>query len=153
MEYPCYANWVFRWVTFSTGASPVTHRRYIGFTKILGMFGRIYLSLTEHCLYESHPDNTIPDLRLDQPFAEIERFCTKFDLDKMTSTEHSHVPYIVPLFQALSSWRRDNDNKFPSSYKEKVQVRQLFEKMRLVLFLCIATKITENRFSNLNSRN
>ena len=117
------------------------------------MFGRIYLSLTEHCLYESHPDNTIPDLRLDQPFVEIERFCTKFDLDKMTSTEHSHVPYIVPLFQALSSWRRDNDNKFPSSYKEKVQVRQLFEKMRLVLFLCIATKITENRFSYLNSRN
>jgi len=95
-----------------------------------GMFGRIYLSLTEHCLYESHPDNTIPDLRLDQPFAEIHQFCTKFDLDKMTSAEHSHVPYIVPLFQALSTWRRDNDNKFPSSYKEKVQVRQLFEKMR-----------------------
>lgn len=113
-----------------------------------GMFGRINLSLTEHCLYESHPDNTIPDLRLDQPFAEIHQFCTKFDLDKMTSTEHSHVPYIVPLFQALSTWRKDNDNKFPSSYKEKVQVRQLFEKMRLVLLLCITIKITETRFPN-----
>jgi len=34
------------------------------------------------------------------------------------------------VYSQLSTWRRDNDNKFPSSYKEKVQVRQLFEKMR-----------------------
>ena len=95
-----------------------------------GMFGRIRHFNEEHCLFESHPDNTIPDVRLDQPFPELVDFCNSFNLSKLSDGDHKHVPYLVPLFQALQQWKGDKENAFPSSFKEKKEIRDIFNAMR-----------------------
>ena len=93
-----------------------------------GMFGRIRIFNKEHCLFESHPDNTIPDVRLDRPFPELVKFCESFDLESLSDKDHKHVPYLVPLYQALKVWRNQN-GKMPSTFKEKKEVREIFQKM------------------------
>ena len=41
---------------------------------------------------------------LSQPFPELVTFCDAFDLDSMDSQHHSHVPFVVILYKALSQW-------------------------------------------------
>ena len=53
---------------------------------------------------DTHPDTT-HTLRIDQPFAELESYARKFDLDGMDSMEHSHIPYLVLLVRALCDWK------------------------------------------------
>lgn len=41
------------------------------------------LSLTSIVVVESHPDNALEDLRLDQPFTELKNHVESCDLDNM----------------------------------------------------------------------
>jgi len=91
-----------------------------------GMFGRIRHFNREHCLFEAHPENTIPDVRLDRPFPELIEFCDSFNLSKLNDGDHKHVPYLVPLYKALQKWGKG----FPASFQEKKQVREIFDSMR-----------------------
>jgi amyloid beta precursor protein binding protein 1 len=54
---------------------------------------------------EAHPDNELPDLRLDQPFDELKAHCNSIELEKLSETDHSHIPYLIILFKYLESWK------------------------------------------------
>jgi amyloid beta precursor protein binding protein 1 len=54
---------------------------------------------------EAHPDNELPDLRLDLPFDELKAHCSSIDLENMSEVDHSHTPYLVILYKYLEIWR------------------------------------------------
>jgi len=88
-----------------------------------GLLGYARLQLAEHTIVESHYDNDRFDLFCHPAqlalFPELQAFVDSFDLDKLDSYEHSHVPYVVLLAKAIRTWQQQNDGKAPSSYKEK----------------------------------
>lgn len=45
-------------------------------------------------------------MRLDQPFDELKYFCNAIDLDKLSESDHSHMPYLVILYKYLEQWRK-----------------------------------------------
>ena len=53
---------------------------------------------------DTHPDST-HTLRIDQPFAALEKYARELDLDAMDSMEHSHVPWVVLLVRAGYVWK------------------------------------------------
>jgi amyloid beta precursor protein binding protein 1 len=85
--------------------------------------------MNEHAVFEAHPDYQVPDLRLDVPFPDLIKYCESFDLDNMDSAKHKHIPYIVPMYLTLKTWRENNDNRIPN-YKEKKEIKTNFNKMR-----------------------
>ena len=54
---------------------------------------------------ESHPDNAISDLRLDEPFPALTQFCDSLDLSTMNKKEHSHTPWLVIVYKYLQQWK------------------------------------------------
>lgn len=107
-----------------------------------------YLQIEEHTVIESHPDNEIPDLRLDRPFPSLEKYMDSLELDKMDDKEHSHVPYIVILYKYLQKWNEGHGAP-PKNYKEKKLFIELLKTGRLsvlwflicLLITCVANKI------------
>ena len=77
-------------------------------------------------MIESHPDNEIPDLRLDRPFPALEKYMDSLDLDGMDDKEHSHVPYVVILYKFLQKWVQEHGTP-PKNYKEKKLFIQLLK--------------------------
>lgn len=87
-----------------------------------GFLGYARLVIAEHCVVDSHPDNSHDDLRLDRPFAGLQEFCDSLDLDSMTYKEHSHVPYVVLLYKYLKKWITEN-GQMPRNWKEKKEFK------------------------------
>ena len=56
-------------------------------------------------MIEAHPDNELPDLRLNKPFEELKSYCNSVDLEKLSDAEHSHVPYLVILYKFLDIYK------------------------------------------------
>uniref|UniRef100_A0A8B9H5P1 NEDD8-activating enzyme E1 regulatory subunit n=1 Tax=Astyanax mexicanus TaxID=7994 RepID=A0A8B9H5P1_ASTMX len=48
-----------------------------------GLVGYMRLVVKEHTVVESHPDNALEDLRLDQPFTELRNHISSYHLDSM----------------------------------------------------------------------
>ena len=91
----------------------------------IGMFGYLRIVLQEHAVVKAHPDNTLADLRLDQPFPELVEYCNSMDLAKMDNLEHSHTPYLVILYKAMKQWQQQSGLKWPANYKEKCQIKEV----------------------------
>lgn len=53
------------------------------------------------------------------PFAELLEYSKTFDLPNLPLEDHSHVPYVVLLVQAIEQYRAQNDGKEPKSFAEK----------------------------------
>jgi len=70
-----------------------------------GFIGYMRIISNEHKIIQAHPDNVIPDLRLDKPFEELVHYCNGIDLDSLKDTEHSHIPYLVILLKYLEIWK------------------------------------------------
>lgn len=69
-------------------------------------------------MVESHPDNEMPDMRLDRPFPALQKYMDGLDLDSMDHRDHSHVPYLVILYKVLQRWIQENGSP-PTSYRER----------------------------------
>lgn len=97
-----------------------------------GLIGYIRLLIKEHPIIESHPDSPLPNLMLDQPFAELTQLIEATNLETMDHKDHSHTPYLILLFKALDSWRRNKNDPaaFPNSYQEKREVKEILLSMR-----------------------
>ncbi|KAK3871146.1 hypothetical protein Pcinc_023708 [Petrolisthes cinctipes] len=83
-----------------------------------GMIGYLRVQMEEHTVVESHPDNEMPDLRLDRPFPALQKYIDGLDLDSMDHREHSHVPYVVILYKVRQRWIQEH-GAAPASYKER----------------------------------
>lgn len=57
-----------------------------------GMIGYMRLVVPEHTVVEAHPDDSLADLRITRPFADLSSHADGIDLDALTSAEYSHVP-------------------------------------------------------------
>ena len=79
--------------------------------------------MKEHCVVESHPDNTHEDLRLDVPFPELTDFVESIDLNSMNKKDHSHTPYLVILLKLLERWKSTHNGTMPKTYKEKKEFK------------------------------
>uniref|UniRef100_Q7SXP2-2 Isoform 2 of NEDD8-activating enzyme E1 regulatory subunit n=1 Tax=Danio rerio TaxID=7955 RepID=Q7SXP2-2 len=90
-----------------------------------GLIGYMRLIVKEHTVVESHPDNALEDLRLDQPFTELKRHVESYDLDNMEKKDHSHTPWIIVVARYLEKWYNENNSQLPKNYKEKEAFRQL----------------------------
>uniref|UniRef100_A0A3B4TUB0 NEDD8-activating enzyme E1 regulatory subunit n=1 Tax=Seriola dumerili TaxID=41447 RepID=A0A3B4TUB0_SERDU len=92
--------------------------------KTYGLIGYMRLVLREHTVIESHPDNALEDLRLDQPFGEFKNHIQSYDLDSMEKKDHSHTPWVIILAKYLEKWLSEHNGQPPKNYKEKEAFRQ-----------------------------
>uniref|UniRef100_A0A673YBQ7 NEDD8-activating enzyme E1 regulatory subunit n=1 Tax=Salmo trutta TaxID=8032 RepID=A0A673YBQ7_SALTR len=69
-----------------------------------GLVGYMRLVVKEHTVIESHPDNALEDLRLDQPFAELKSHIQSYDLEGMGKKDHGHTPWIIIVAKYLEKW-------------------------------------------------
>ncbi|KAI2662480.1 NEDD8-activating enzyme E1 regulatory subunit [Labeo rohita] len=90
-----------------------------------GLIGYMRLIVKEHTVVESHPDNALEDLRLDQPFTELKHHVESYDLDNMEKKDHSHTPWIIVVAKYLEKWYSEHNSQLPKNYKEKEAFRQL----------------------------
>lgn len=77
----------------------------------IGFLGYIRLQVKEHTVIESHPDSVNLDLRLTNPWPELENHLKKIDISKLDNKERSHVPAIVILYYFISKFKEQNNGK------------------------------------------
>ncbi|XP_073515270.1 NEDD8-activating enzyme E1 regulatory subunit [Phyllobates terribilis] len=94
-------------------------------SRTYGFIGYMRIIVKEHTVTESHPDNALEDLRLDQPFTELREHLQLYDLDHMERKDHSHTPWIIVVAKYLEKWRTENAEQIPKGYKEKEAFRDL----------------------------
>ncbi|GLH15708.1 hypothetical protein R5R35_001352 [Gryllus longicercus] len=90
-----------------------------------GFIGYARIQVQEHTVIETHPDNEVPDLRLDKPFPSLKELIDSIDISKMELKDHAHVPYVVILYKCLQQWQQENEGQIPKTYREKESLRKL----------------------------
>jgi len=97
--------------------------------KTSGFLGYIRLQMRDHVIVETHPDNRTADLRLDEPWPELEAWLQNQadSMDSMTREQHSHTPYPVILLRYLKEWRASHHGNIPANYKEKREFKELIK--------------------------
>ncbi|XP_077166064.1 NEDD8-activating enzyme E1 regulatory subunit isoform X2 [Paroedura picta] len=90
-----------------------------------GLVGYMRIVIKEHQVIESHPDNALDDLRLDNLFPELQEHIHSYDLDHMEKKDHSHTPWIVIVAKYLEKWYNENGGQIPRNYKEKEAFREM----------------------------
>ncbi|KAI5961705.1 hypothetical protein KGF57_001639 [Candida theae] len=95
----------------------------------VGFYGSLNLIANETTVIETHDPSKLFDLRIDQPWSELQQFADSFNLDELDDQEHAHVPYIVIFIKALQFWKLEHEGNSPSSYHEKKSFKALVESM------------------------
>lgn len=95
------------------------HRVPLMVVRSYGLLGCCRLQLHQHEIIESKPDSDPYDLRIANPFTELESYCQSFNMAEMKSLEHSHTPYIVILYHAIMNWRRSHNGNLPANFADK----------------------------------
>jgi amyloid beta precursor protein binding protein 1 len=72
-----------------------------------GYIGYCRLQINHHTIIESKPDGDQYDLRIVNPFPELHNFFhdERFDLLKLNSLDHAHVPFVILLSKALQAYK------------------------------------------------
>jgi amyloid beta precursor protein binding protein 1 len=82
-------------------------------TRSYGFIGYLRLVLPEHGIIESHPAE-VPDLRLQEPWKELQEFMDSIDLEIKAEREaervslHSHIPWLVLVFRFFQQYKKEN---------------------------------------------
>jgi amyloid beta precursor protein binding protein 1 len=100
-------------------------------TRAYGLIGYLRLQLHGHSIIESKPDSKSFDLRISNSFKEFEEYCDGFDFETSDSLSHSHIPYPVILYRAISKWRAENGGAMPSNKASKDAFEVLIKSMSL----------------------
>eukprot|EP00958_Prasinococcus_capsulatus_P020016 scaffold2551_cov376-Prasinococcus_capsulatus_cf.AAC.9 len=92
-------------------------------------------SLEEHCVVEAKPDNVVLDMRVVEPWPQLQEFAFGFDLESLPDNEHSHVPWLILLIKALEAWRREKESEMTSSdvprtSADKAELKAVLKKLR-----------------------
>jgi amyloid beta precursor protein binding protein 1 len=96
-----------------------------------GLVASLRVQSPEHTIVELKPDFPPEDLRLSDPFPELQNFADKVpDLTQLNSREHSHCPFPVLLLKARSQWRATHNNRLPSTRAEKEEFKALIRSMQ-----------------------
>eukprot|EP01038_Epipyxis_sp_PR26KG_P012040 gene12040-16113_t len=84
-----------------------------------GLIGIVRLQLSNHEIIESKSDKDSYDVRVANPFPELIKFCDEIDLNNLDSLQHSHIPYLVILYKAITLYKSEHDGNIPRTYAEK----------------------------------
>lgn len=93
------------------------------FARSYGLTGLIRISVKEHCIIESKPDNVLNDLRLQKPWKELKRFADELDADIDDPIIHKHIPFAILLIKAAEQWRNTHGGSLPSTSREKAEFK------------------------------
>jgi len=93
-----------------------------------GFIGYLRIATPEHTIIESKPDNPADDLRMYNPYTELQAYADSIDLDS-SEVAHHHVPYVVVLIKALQKWRSEHDGKAPETRADKDNFKKLIMAM------------------------
>ena len=101
-----------------------------------GFIGSVRLQIRDHNIIESKSDNDPFDLRISNPFPELKEYCESYAIllnekTNVDTLQHSHIPYIVILYEAIKKWKSNHNNNSPSNFKEKEQFKQLIKDMAI----------------------
>ena len=92
--------------------------------------GTIRLQTVEHQVIEAHPDDAIPDLRLDRPLNAFRALCNATEMKSLSREEHLHLPSIIILFKTLQLWQEQTQRTdLPSNRKEKDHFKQILDQL------------------------
>ncbi len=90
--------------------------------------GIVRLQLVEHFIIEAHPDDTIPDLRLDRPLKSFINHCNSIDFNNLTREEHLHLPSLIIQYKTLQEWQKQmNRTDLPRIRKEKDEFKKILD--------------------------
>jgi len=94
-------------------------------SRSMGFLGYLRLQIKEHVVVESHPDNLVPDLRLDQPWPALTSWLDSQAqaMEDMSLKDHGHTPYPVIMHKALKVWREEHGGNFPANFREKKELK------------------------------
>ncbi|VDL83449.1 unnamed protein product [Nippostrongylus brasiliensis] len=101
-------------------------------SRAYGLLGYIRIFVQEHTIANNHEENALPDLRLDQPFPELQKMADQTDIDSMSLDELRHTPYILLYLIALKRYKEitGDANAFPDTYAKRKQFLEILWKMR-----------------------
>jgi amyloid beta precursor protein binding protein 1 len=84
-----------------------------------GLVGSVRVWAPEHHVVESKPEFSLQDLRVANPFPELQKLADSIDLEPEDSQEHAHVPWVLLLVGHLKRWREAHGGANPATYAEK----------------------------------
>ena len=97
-----------------------------------GLVGRVRVQLRDLEIVESKPDNVRWDLRINEPFEELQELFENVEATVLknkdaTSGDLSHVPYALILMSAVQDWRAQKNGTLPSTFAEKNEVKEVIK--------------------------
>lgn len=81
-------------------------------TRSYGFIGYIRLAVPEHGMVETHPPD-VPDLRIQDPWPEMDAYMNSVDLAVDDMKAHSHIPWLVLVYRYFHQYRKDNNGQDP----------------------------------------
>ena len=88
------------------------------------------LQVVEHYVIEAHPDDSIPDLRLDRPLTAFVEHCNSIDLLSLTREEHLHLPSLIIVFKSLQLWQEEHSRTdLPRTRPDKEQFKGIVDRL------------------------
>lgn len=74
----------------------------------------------ESCIIEPKLNQVkVKDLRVYNPWPELQAFVDSFDLPNLPEMEHCHVPYAIILTKALQVWKASHAGLAPKTMADK----------------------------------
>lgn len=96
-----------------------------------GLVGYVRLQARELCVLDTKEDDVPPDLRLCDPFKELEAYVNTICFQSMVdSTIASHIPFVVILAQAVKSFRQGHAGRLPETRTEKSEFAEVIKSLR-----------------------
>eukprot|EP00916_Digyalum_oweni_P001243 GHVL01002416.1.p1 GENE.GHVL01002416.1~~GHVL01002416.1.p1 ORF type:complete len:528 (+),score=85.39 GHVL01002416.1:7-1590(+) len=103
------------------------------FAKTFGQFGVVRLYGHLHTVIETKPDSSVPELRISNPFPELETYIDSINFKNLNSNEQAHVPWIILLIISLKILKKEMSREeidwVPSSDLEKEKLRECIKSM------------------------
>ncbi|GMH45533.1 hypothetical protein BSKO_13490 [Bryopsis sp. KO-2023] len=95
-----------------------------------GLAGYLRVSVEEHSIIESRPDDQVSDLRLHTPWPELESMASKLDLQNLADVDHKHIPYVSLLLQVAAHWKSMHSGSLPTNSNEKSEFKSMLKSLR-----------------------
>ncbi|CAH9121171.1 unnamed protein product [Cuscuta epithymum] len=97
------------------------------FARSYGLTGLVRISVKEHAVIESKPDNFMDNLRLNNPWPELQRFAESIDLNTSDLVLHKHTPYVIILVKLAEQLACTHAGKPTSTANSKQALKDLIK--------------------------